>query len=136
MTQPQPARATTIDTFLRSAAAVEPVDPALALTVGSVLEECYELRERLGAGGMATVYRAYDRRLKREVAIKVPTLAGNRARTLDMFEREAQATARLGHPNIVALHHIGDHSQEQGNDDQASEGRDVLASAFPADQGR
>ena len=31
------------------------------------------------------------------------------------------------------LHHIGDHSQEQGNDDQASEGRDALARAFPAD---
>jgi serine/threonine protein kinase len=100
---------TTIDTFLRSAAAVDPVDPALALTIGSVLDDCYELRERLAAGGMATVYRAYDRRLNREVAIKVPRLLGDRARTLEMFEREAQATARLSHPNIVALHHIGDH---------------------------
>ncbi len=55
-------RNTTIDTFLRSAAAIDAVDPALALTVGSVLDDCYELRERLAAGGMATVYRAYDRR--------------------------------------------------------------------------
>ncbi|HEY0993086.1 MAG TPA: serine/threonine-protein kinase [Kofleriaceae bacterium] len=100
---------TTIDTFLRSAAAIDAVDPALALTVGSVLDDCYELRERLAAGGMATVYRAYDRRLNREVAIKVPRLLGDRARTLEMFEREAQATARLSHPNIVALHHVGDH---------------------------
>jgi eukaryotic-like serine/threonine-protein kinase len=107
--QPHHVRATTVDTFLRSAAAVDSVDPALALTIGSILDDCYELRERLGTGGMATVFRAYDRRLHREVAIKVPRLAGDRARTLAMFEREAQATARLSHPNIVALHHIGDH---------------------------
>jgi serine/threonine protein kinase len=109
MTQPQEVRATTIDTFLRTAAAVDAVDPALALTIGTVLDDCYELRERLAAGGMATVFRAHDRRLNREVAIKVPRLLGDRVRTLEMFEREAQATARLSHPNIVALHHIGDH---------------------------
>jgi serine/threonine protein kinase len=111
MSQPRPNTTprTTIDTFLRSVAAIDPIDPALALAVGTVLDDCYELRERLAAGGMATVYRAYDRRLNREVAIKVPRLAGDRARTLEMFEREAQATARLQHPNIVALHHIGDH---------------------------
>src|SRR5678815_3207725 len=109
MSQPQNARVTTIDTFLRAAAAVDAVDPALALAVGTVLEDCYELRERLAAGGMATVFRAYDRRLNRALAIKVPRLLGDRERTLEMFEREAQATARLSHPNIVALHHIGDH---------------------------
>ncbi|HSS01502.1 MAG TPA: serine/threonine-protein kinase [Kofleriaceae bacterium] len=109
MSQPQNARTTTIDTFLRAAAAVDAVDPALALTVGTVLDDGYELRERLAAGGMATVFRAFDRRLSREVAIKVPRLLGDRERTLEMFEREAQATARLSHPNIVALHHIGDH---------------------------
>jgi serine/threonine protein kinase len=109
VTQPQNASVTTIDTFLRAAAAVDAVDPALALTVGTVLDDCYELRERLAAGGMATVFRAFDRRLNREVAIKVPRLLGDRERTLEMFEREAQATGRLSHPNIVALHHIGDH---------------------------
>jgi hypothetical protein len=109
MSQSLPLQATTIDTFLRSAAAVDAIDPALAITIGTVLDDCYEVRERLGAGGMATVYRAYDRRLRRDVAIKVPRVAGDRARALAMFEREAQATARLGHPNIVALHHIGEH---------------------------
>jgi serine/threonine protein kinase len=109
MTAAPVARVTTIDSFIRRAAEVDHVDPALAVTVGSVLDDCYELREQLGAGGMATVYRAYDRRLQREVAIKLPRLIGNRERTLAMFEREAQATARLTHPNIVALHHVGDH---------------------------
>ncbi|HSK02554.1 MAG TPA: serine/threonine-protein kinase, partial [Kofleriaceae bacterium] len=101
---------TTVDTFIRAAAVVEAVDPASAIMPGTVLEGCYEVRERLGTGGMATVYRAYDRRLEREVAIKVPRLGrGPRARVLAMFEREARATARLSHPNIVELHHIGHH---------------------------
>ena len=108
MTRSAAMRVTTIDTFLRAAAAVEAVEPGPAL--GSVLDSCYELRERLGAGGMASVYRAYDSRLAREVAIKVPRLGrGDRARILAMFEREAHATARMSHPNIVALHHVGDH---------------------------
>jgi serine/threonine protein kinase len=109
MSQPVPLQATTIDTFLRSAAAVDAVDPALAITIGTVLDDCYDVRERLGMGGMATVYRAHDRRLRRDVAIKVPRLTGDRERTLAMFEREAHATARLCHPNIVTLHHIGEH---------------------------
>ncbi len=106
----EPARVTTIDTLLREAAAVGEVDPAQAIAPGTVLDGCYEVRERLATGGMATVYRAYDRRLGREVAIKVPRLAGGgRERILAMFEREARATARLSHPNIVELHHVGEH---------------------------
>ncbi len=107
---PTGGRVTTVDTFIRAAASVEAVDPASAILPGTVLEGCYEVRERLGTGGMATVYRAYDRRLEREVAIKVPRLGrGPRARVLAMFEREARATARLSHPNIVELHHVGHH---------------------------
>lgn len=62
----------------------------------------YELRERLGRGGMATVYRAYDRRLERAVAVKLfaPGTATDDAR------RRAEATllGRLSHPNLVTLH--------------------------------
>ncbi len=62
----------------------------------------YEVIERVGDGGMATVYRGLDRVLKRDVAIKVmhPHLAG-RADARQRFNREAQAIARLHHTNIV-----------------------------------
>lgn len=108
-TNPKPA--TTFDSVIRMAAEVAPADYTNVIAVGSVLDDCYELRERIGAGGMAAVYRAYDRRLHREVAVKVPKLANReRGRVIDMFEREARATACLCHPNIVSLHHIGDHA--------------------------
>lgn len=104
---PPPFVVTTYDEMIRSAARVACVPPVVG--IGSVLAG-YELRERIGVGGMATVYRAYDRALGREVAIKVPRLTdGDRAHRLEMFAREARATARLSHPNIVVLHHVGQH---------------------------
>jgi serine/threonine protein kinase len=105
-----PRPVTTFDSVIRLAAEVAPADFGKVITVGAVLGDGYELRERIGTGGMAVVYRAYDRRLHREVAVKVPKLAQrDRVRMIEMFEREARATACLCHPNIVTLHHIGDH---------------------------
>jgi len=68
----------------------------------------YEIVSRLGAGGMGEVYRAFDTKLRREVAIKVlpQTLAGD-AEALRRFEREALAVAALSHPNILAIHDFG-----------------------------
>jgi Tol biopolymer transport system component len=64
----------------------------------------------IGAGGMGTVYRAYDPRLRREVAIKVlPAAFAADADRLRRFEQEALAVARLAHPNILAVHDIGTH---------------------------
>ena len=67
--------------------------------------------EQLGEGGMATVYKAYDTRLERFVAIKVirtdqfaPSMLGE---MLKRFEREAKALAKLSHPNIVHVHDYG-----------------------------
>ena len=70
----------------------------------------FEVVSLLGAGGMGSVYRAYDPRLRRDVAIKVllPAFAGDPDR-LQRFEREALAVARLTHPNILAIHDIGTH---------------------------
>ena len=71
----------------------------------------YEVFGPIGAGGMGEVYRARDTRLGREVAVKViPDDAGGIPDRLARFEREAQAVAALNHPNILALHDIGNES--------------------------
>src|SRR5450759_5265408 len=62
----------------------------------------YEIRAALGAGGMGEVWRAYDTRLGREVAIKVSA-----ERFSDRFEREARSVASLNHPNICTLYDVG-----------------------------
>jgi eukaryotic-like serine/threonine-protein kinase len=67
----------------------------------------YEVIELVGAGGMGEVYRARDRRLGREVAVKVlPCARGLDERALRRLEREARTVASLSHPNIVAVHDL------------------------------
>ncbi|HEY1237039.1 MAG TPA: serine/threonine-protein kinase [Solirubrobacterales bacterium] len=71
--------------------------------------ERYELEDRLGHGGMATVYRARDLKLDREVAIKL--LADNFAGDDEVrkrFSREARLAARLDHPNVVQVFDVGE----------------------------
>ena len=68
----------------------------------------YEVLAPLGAGGMGEVYRGRDLRLGREVAIKVPPgEVAQDPQALARFEREAQAIAALSHPNILAIHDVG-----------------------------
>lgn len=72
--------------------------------IGRQLGE-YQLEALLGRGGMARVYRAVDTRLKRQVVVKVIDAQFRNDPDYAMrFEREAQAVARLEHPNIVQLH--------------------------------
>jgi beta-lactam-binding protein with PASTA domain/tRNA A-37 threonylcarbamoyl transferase component Bud32 len=69
----------------------------------------YEVVAHIARGGMATVYRAHDRQLDREVAIKVPRPEFARDRAFcEQFRREARAAARLAHPNVVAVHDSGE----------------------------
>lgn len=69
----------------------------------------YELRDRLGRGGFASVYRAWDPRLQREVAIKALQLdLAEDATVCQRFLAEARVLARLQHPNIVVVFDVGD----------------------------
>ncbi len=73
-----------------------------------VLGDC-ELLEEIGRGGMGVVWRARQRALNRDVAVKTlpgGDLAGAEARA--RFRNEAQATARLKHPNLVPVHEVGE----------------------------
>jgi serine/threonine-protein kinase len=69
----------------------------------------YEVIEVLGRGGMGLVYRAFDRQLNREVAIKTVTegFTGDQE-MLQRFYREAAKTGALKHPNIVIVHDLGE----------------------------
>jgi len=80
----------------------------LPLDLRAALADRYELRRVLGRGGMATVYLAYDRKHRREVALKVllPGLAEFLG--VERFLREIETAARLTHPHILALHDSGD----------------------------
>jgi serine/threonine protein kinase len=68
----------------------------------------YEIVSRLGAGGMSEVYRAFDPRIRRDVAIKVlpPTLA-KFADRMHRFEQEARAVGALNHPNLLTIFDTG-----------------------------
>lgn len=87
----------------RAAVTATPMAHAAA-PPGRLVGDRYRLVERLGAGGMATVYRARDEQLERDVAVKV--IGERHARDplfVRRFRSEAQLGARLAHPNIVAV---------------------------------
>jgi serine/threonine-protein kinase len=73
-----------------------------------ILNNRYQLDERLGSGGMAVVYRAYDRMLERHVALKIlrENFSADQA-FRERFHQEAKAAANLAHPNIVTIHDFG-----------------------------
>ncbi len=73
---------------------------------GTVVLDRYELCERLGSGGFATVWLAHDRNLDREVAVKVIPIGPHPAAAA-RAQREALAAARLSHPSIVSLYEAG-----------------------------
>ncbi|MBI5877318.1 MAG: protein kinase [Chloroflexi bacterium] len=68
----------------------------------------YQIRGRIGAGGMAMVYRAYDRRRRAEIALKVLLQSASNPEFRRRFLREAEIAARLRHPNIVQVFEGGE----------------------------
>ena len=80
----------------------------MALTPGTKLGP-YEIQSSIGAGGMGEVYKARDKRLNRDVAIKVlPASFSADADRLQRFAQEARAAAALSHPNILSIFDIGE----------------------------
>jgi serine/threonine protein kinase len=70
----------------------------------------YEIRSKLGAGGMGEVYQAHDMELGRDVAVKVlPSSFSTDATRLHRFQQEASAAGALNHPNVLIVHDIGAH---------------------------
>ncbi|MGI9591124.1 MAG: protein kinase domain-containing protein, partial [Myxococcota bacterium] len=68
----------------------------------------YEILEEIGRGGMGIVFKARDRRLGRVVALKkLPDNLRNHPKAVELFLREARASASLNHPNIVTVHDAG-----------------------------
>ena len=70
----------------------------------------YEIRAKIGEGGMGEVYRARDEKLNRDVAIKLlPAEVSQNGDRLRRFEQESQAAGALNHPNILAVYDVGTH---------------------------
>jgi hypothetical protein len=86
--------------------------PAGERTESDVIQDAlkteYEILEELGRGGMAIVFRARERQLEREVALKVlPFSLAFDAEFVERFQREARTAARLEHPNIIPIYRVG-----------------------------
>ena len=75
--------------------------------IGTLLQDRYRLDAELGKGGMGVVYRAHDGVLDRDVAVKLLTESGLGTEGRKRMLREAQAIAKLNHPNIVQVHDAG-----------------------------
>ena len=81
------------------------------LSVGAKVGR-YLVVERLGAGAMGVVYAAYDPKLDRKIALKLLRPqhgSGDHARRTARLEREAQAIAKLSHPNVISIFDVGVH---------------------------
>src|SRR5256712_365083 len=87
-------------------------DPQQEMTdlelVREQLKEEYEIIEELGRGGMAIVFKARERQLERDVAIKVlPFSLSFDKEFVERFQREARTSAKLEHPNIIPIYRVG-----------------------------
>jgi eukaryotic-like serine/threonine-protein kinase len=86
-----------------------PSQSSSAPAVGSRLNGRYRIEDRIGSGGMSTVYRAFDETLERQVAIKImhSDISSDDA-ALERFRREARTVAQLSHPHVVMVIDAGE----------------------------
>ncbi|HEY3043677.1 MAG TPA: protein kinase [Vicinamibacterales bacterium] len=89
------------------AAEIEPLSPQPGLLLGQSLDH-FRIDAVLGAGGMGVVYRAYDTRLERTVALKVVSDRSLDPEARQRLVREARHASALSHPNICTMYEIGD----------------------------
>lgn len=94
------------DSLFQAIAATPEVAPSLMLEAGAVIAGNYRVIEQLGVGGMGVVYLATDLTLGRKVAIKLHRRVESEGGTARLL-REAQAMARLSHPNVITVHQVG-----------------------------
>ena len=86
----------------------QPAQPNEADLVRDALKDEYEIEKELGRGGMAIVFKARDKSLEREVAIKVlPFSLSFDAEFVERFQREARTAGKLEHPNIIPIYRVG-----------------------------
>ena len=79
------------------------------INIGKLIGNRYEVIEKIGTGGMATVYRAQDQRLNRFVAVKVlKNEYSEDKKFVAKFRQEAQSIASMSHPNIVGVYDVGE----------------------------
>jgi tRNA A-37 threonylcarbamoyl transferase component Bud32 len=99
-----PTVSMSVDTIARLVTFLEIPDDALPVSFGR-----FELREVLGQGAFGMVYRAYDKQMEREVAVKIPRRGVlETADQLSRFLREARLGGKLHHPNICPIHDVGE----------------------------
>ncbi len=84
-----------------------PVDFEQGHQLGPTIANKYRIDAKIGAGGMGTVYRATRLHIGDEVAVKILHAEQDDAKAAERFRREAQAAARLKHPNAVTIHDFG-----------------------------
>lgn len=79
------------------------------LPAGYLIDERYEVKEKLGQGGFGTVYRAYDHKMDIDKALKViPEVVYNDVKAMQILEKEAKLMIMLNHPNIVRFYDFHD----------------------------
>jgi eukaryotic-like serine/threonine-protein kinase len=94
------------DSLLRALADTPDLIPPLQVEPGTLVGGCFRVRRLLGTGGMGSVFLALDERLGREVALKIQFRP--RAGEFERICKEAQALARLNHPNVITVHEVGE----------------------------
>jgi len=84
-------------------------EPTTSAKLAKALGAKYEVKKLVGQGGFAEVYEVWDKELERRLAVKVlrPDVAWT-AGTIERFQRETRAAAKLEHPNILPIHFVGE----------------------------